>query len=82
MQTDKIQNTHQTQSELRETMQRAEKKIADICDHFERLTGHTVRGLHSLRWDSGGYSAQLLLGPRVAPPAASAPSAPLPCERG
>lgn len=71
--------THQSQQELRELMQRAERKIAECCRYFEQLAGTRVRGLLVTRWDTGEYSAQIQLVPRVAPAAAAA--SPSPCER-
>jgi hypothetical protein len=70
--------THQSQQELRGIMQRAERHIAGVCRYFEQLTGIRIRSLQLTRWDSGEYSAQIQLGPRVESAAAAAP----PCERG
>lgn len=72
--------THQSQQELRSVMQRAEQKIAECCRYFEQITSFRIRSLQLTRWDSGEYSAQIQLGPRVASAAAAA--SPSPCERG
>jgi hypothetical protein len=72
--------THQSQQELRDLMQRAERKIAECCRYFEQIAGSRVRGLQVTRWPTGEYSAQIQLGPRVAS-AAAAVAAPSPCER-
>jgi hypothetical protein len=72
-------STHESQAQLREVMGRAGRKVAEVCQYFEQLTGVRVRGLRVMRWDGGEYTAQIELGSACC---ASEPPAPLRRERG
>lgn len=73
-------SSHEQQLQLRETMRRADERIAAVLQRFEELTGHTVRGVSVARYPSGAYCAQVQIGgaprPAVEPVAAESAAAP------